>query len=224
MMRWVMVAILVLLAVQARAGETLVHLARPVSDADFHRALACGALPGGKCRQPLIRWGQQTRRDLRVALLPAEAGFDQTRARLVGGAVDRAMAQINAVGADLRLRRVGPGEKPHVRIRMSALREGQRTRGIDGVPDGWQVEAASFHVYTNADHRITRGTILISTDIDLSAIESVLLEELVQSLGLPVDIEGPAYADRSIFDQNSNRVTRLTGQDAAAIHLHYPPR
>jgi hypothetical protein len=72
--------------------------------------------------------------------------------------------------------------------------------------------------------RIVGATILISSDIPLFQVNSVVLEEVTQSLGLVFDIDNPAYDRRSIFSQERNSVTVITGQDAAILRLHYPPR
>ncbi|QBX99490.1 DUF2927 domain-containing protein [Rhodophyticola sp. CCM32] len=68
---------------------------------------------------------------------------------------------------------------------------------------------------------ITAAAIAISRDIRRREIASVILEELVQSLGLHTDIASPAYR-RSIFSEESNSVTRLNGQDLTALRRHYP--
>jgi len=44
---------------------------------------------------------------------------------------------------------------------------------------------------------------------------------LVQAMGLPTDIESPAYTG-SIFAESSNSAVWLRGQDAAALRRHYP--
>ena len=54
------------------------------------------------------------------------------------------------------------------------------------------------------------------------AIASVVLEEVVQALGLLTDIRSPVYR-RSIFAEDSNSGIRLRGQDAMVIRRHYPP-
>jgi hypothetical protein len=40
-------------------------------------------------------------------------------------------------------------------------------------------------------------------------------------MGLVTDVLSPAYED-SIFAEDGNSVTRLRGQDAAALRRHYP--
>jgi hypothetical protein len=65
------------------------------------------------------------------------------------------------------------------------------------------------------------AAIAISGDIQRREIASVVLEELVQAMGLVTDVVSPAYSD-SIFSENDNSTTRLRGQDAAALRRHYP--
>jgi hypothetical protein len=70
---------------------------------------------------------------------------------------------------------------------------------------------------------ILSAAIAISQDIRRREIASVVLEELVQALGLPTDIDSPAYT-RSIFSEADNATVWLRGQDAAALRRHYPRR
>ncbi|QYK41242.1 MAG: DUF2927 domain-containing protein [Paracoccaceae bacterium] len=215
---------LVLGAVPPAWAETLVRLDQQVSDTDFHRAVACAASPGGKCRDPWVAWGRRTRMDLRVALMPPDPGYPAAIGRIVETSVDAAIAEINGTGAGLRLRRVAPGERPHIRIMRSRLREGERTRDVPGFPDGIAIGVGQFQIWWNGDRVLERAAILISSDIRAGEVRSVVLEEIVQSLGLWHDVEGAGYSELSIFDDNSNGVTWLRGQDRAILRLHYPPR
>ena len=70
---------------------------------------------------------------------------------------------------------------------------------------------------------ILSAAIAISQEIRRREIASVVLEELVQALGLPTDIDSPAYT-RSIFSEADNATVWLRGQDAAALRRHYPSR
>lgn len=211
-----------LLAAPMAGAETVVRLDRPVADADFHKAVACGARPGGACREAFVRWGRRTRADLRVALLPADREYPAAKAALVADAVDLALREINGAGTSLRLRQVGADQKPHIVITRSRLREGDLSRGLRNIPDGIPIGVGYFQIWWNGDKVMERAGIVISSDISPSDIRSVVLEELVQSLGLWHDVEGAGYAGRSVFDNNSNAVQRLTGQDLAILRLHYP--
>lgn len=223
MMVRIWVALVAMMLAPAAGAETLVRLNAPVSDAEFHRAVACAAKPGGPCRAELVRWGRRTRTDLRVALLPADPGYPAERSGLVVDALEAAIRQINGAGAGLKLRRVAPDMRPHILVTRSALKEGERTRGVPNFPDGDRIGVGRFQIWWNDDRVLQRAGILISSDINPNDIRSVMLEELVQSLGLWHDIEGAGYAGRSIFDENSNAIETLTGQDLAILRLHYPP-
>jgi hypothetical protein len=78
------------------------------------------------------------------------------------------------------------------------------------------------YIFWDNQRAITQGTILIAQDIPPAAIDSIVLEELTQSLGFVFDIENPDYENVSIFAQDSNSVLTLAGQDAAILRLYYP--
>ena len=218
-------ALLALLLATAPAGaEDFVTVERRLSDADFHRLVSCGAAPGGDCRTAVMRWPPARARDLRVAVLPPEPGFPEGKAALVRLAVASAVSEVNGAGAAIRLRRVNPGAGPDIRIRLTGLNEGDGIRGVPGIERGTPIGAAHFRFNTDSRNRITDAVILVAADIRTDHITSVLLEEIVQVLGLLHDVAGPAYHGASIFDEHTNVVTRLRGQDAAALRLHYPPQ
>ena len=72
------------------------------------------------------------------------------------------------------------------------------------------------------DGDIREALIAVSAFTRRREIASILLEEITQGLGLMTDIRGPGYA-RSVFSEDGNSTTRLTGQDAMALRRHYPP-
>jgi hypothetical protein len=134
--------------------------------------------------------------------------------------VNLAITEINGVGAGIRLHRTPDNALAPIRLSIRSratfalLDQGP---GVDLPSDG-----LALIPQTPAD-RITDATILIASDIPLTEIRSVVLEELIQSLGLVYDIENPDYSRRSIFAQSASGVTILAGQDAIALRLHYPP-
>lgn len=218
----VALALAVALAAPAWA-EDFVAVPNRLSDKEFHRLVACGAAPGGACKTPVMRWDRRDRADLRVAVMPADAGYPPRRAAQVEAAVDAALAALNGAGAGLRLRRVAPDDRPHIRLYRSRLKEGDKTRGIEGVPDGEQIGAGFFFFRTDNRDVIDYAVVVIAADIDSGSVRSIVLEEITQSLGLLHDVAGPAYRDRSIFSEYSNAVRTIAGQDMAIMRLHYPP-
>jgi hypothetical protein len=143
------------------------------------------------------------------------------RAAQVDAALDAAITQINGAGAGLSLRRV-PDNSPAL-IRLSI--RSPATIELIAEGRGARSAPAGMVLFTPPEpDRIVGATILISSDIPLFQVNSVVLEEVTQSLGLVFDIDNPAYDRRSIFSQERNSVTVITGQDAAILRLHYPPR
>jgi hypothetical protein len=91
-----------------------------------------------------------------------------------------------------------------------------------GVPelDGVQIAIGRVAIRSRAG-TIQSAAIAISQDIRRREVASIVLEELVQAMGLPTDIRSPAYRD-SIFSEEGNSVVWLRGQDAEALRRHYP--
>ncbi len=214
--------ILALAATPARA-DTWVTFDRPVDDRSFYRAVACAAPAGARCTDPLTRWSARDRRDLTVSLRLMDEGPRTPRRAAMSQAIDHAIREINATGADLRLVRVRDGLDAMIDVWDSRFREGDPiVMPSEDLRGEALMEGARVQVWWDGDFTLTRAVILIAADLGTPDLRSVVLEEMVQSLGLLTDIEGEAYAETSIFSESSNAVTRLRGQDATAIRLHYP--
>ncbi|WP_106608280.1 DUF2927 domain-containing protein [Shimia abyssi] len=67
-----------------------------------------------------------------------------------------------------------------------------------------------------------RSAIVIGTGIGPDAINSTMLEEITQALGLLTDIDNPYYTNRSIFSQDGYSLSRIQGQDRMVLRRHYP--
>ncbi|AHM02575.1 hypothetical protein roselon_00116 [Roseibacterium elongatum DSM 19469] len=202
------------------AAQEYLSVRGPLSDEAFYRLVACAAPPGGDCAKPFIRWPAHRRLSLRVGLAQISAAFVDYRFDLVDAALDDAIAEINGAGAHLFLERAY--EPPFdVPIYLVATPQGGRISGT-GVPelDGTDLYIGRVALRSRGEE-ITAAAIAISADIRRREIASVVLEEVVQALGLITDIASPAYED-SIFAENGNSTVRLRGQDAAALRRHYP--
>jgi hypothetical protein len=224
MWRAVLMAFLLGLSWLPRPAVAQEYIAVPdfISDEAFYRLVACAAPPGGDCAKPLVRWPEDRRLRLRVGIAKIDAGFLSYRLDVVDRAVDRAIDEINGAGAHLFLERAfeGPFDVP---IYLVDAPQGGAIDGT-GVPelDGTSIAIGRIALRSRGGE-ITGASIAISADIKRREIASVVLEELVQAMGLVTDVLSPAYAD-SIFAEDSNSVTRLNGQDAAALRRHYPRR
>jgi hypothetical protein len=214
---------LVLLAAFAAAPALAsdgVESAGPLSDADLLRLLTCGAVPGGPCQSDPVIWPDPG--NLTIGFGPVPAGYPAEKAAIISRALDAAILAVNGTGTSVHLRRVAADARPNIALRPTLFFENDRVTDEPGVEDGAQIGAGYVYVYWNASNAMTKGTILIAQDIWPGEIDSIVLEEVSQSLGFLYDIENPDYEGLSIFAQNSNSVTTLTGQDAAVLRLYYP--
>ncbi|MFT5870946.1 MAG: hypothetical protein ACI8TF_003077 [Paracoccaceae bacterium] len=216
---WIRTLLLLVVTSQAQAQE-FIEVPGPVDDATFYRIVACAAQPGLACRKPEIRWPQGLRTALRVGIAQIDVGFASYRLDLVDQALDAAILEINTLGVDLGLERVF--EPPFdIPIYLTDAPQGGVVRGT-GVPelDGVQIAIGRVAIRSRAG-TIQSAAIAISQDIRRREVASIVLEELVQAMGLPTDIRSPAYRD-SIFSEEGNSVVWLRGQDAEALRRHYP--
>jgi len=201
-------------------AQEFITVPRRLSDEAFYRLVACAAPPGGQCSKPEIRWSEERRVSLTVGIAQIDAGFPTYKLDLVDDAIDRAIAQINATGAYLVLERIYERE-PDIALYLLDTAQGSIINGTGNEElDGSDLSVGRVAIRSIGGD-IQEAAIAISRDIQRREIASVVLEELVQALGLPTDIQSPAYPD-SIFNENSNAVVWLRGQDAEALRRHYP--
>ena len=202
------------------AAQEFIAVQGVLSDEAFYRLVACAAPPDGSCGKPLVRWPEGRQLALRVGIAAIDPGFPSYKFDLIDRALDDAIAQVNAAGANLYLeRRFGaPFDVP---VYLTDTPEGGLIHGTGNSQiDGSEI-AIGRVVLRSRGAEIVEAAIAISRDIARREIASVVLEELVQAMGLPTDIAGEAYLG-SIFSETGNSVVRLTGQDAEALRLHYP--
>ncbi|SDY77135.1 Protein of unknown function [Jannaschia faecimaris] len=204
----------------ATFAQEFVAVPGPLGDDAFYRAVACAAAPGEACRKPFLHWSNAKREDLTVALISVSAGLESWQRALYERGLDNAVAQINTLDAGVRLSRAS--ENADIEVHVVATPPGEVMQDT-GVPD---LDGALLSLGRVAlrvrNGEIREALIAVSAQARRREIASVLLEEVVQGLGLMTDIRGPAYR-RSLFSEDGNSVTRLRGQDAMALRRHYAP-
>jgi len=213
----------VALAATPAAAVEFVQTSGRLSDQDFYRLITCAAPPGGDCADGIVRWPDRTVRDLRLVLEPIHPDYPKARAKEMLAALDRAIAEINAAGANLHLRRAPTGHGAPLRIYLTPAGDGEAIygTGVDGVDDEI-IGAGLTTVWWNDNREITNGLIVMAGDLPSPEIYPVMLEELTQSLGFLTDIRNPVYEQESVFSEDSNNVTRLGPQDLMVLRRHYP--
>jgi hypothetical protein len=216
-MRWLLP--LALSAMPALASDGIVSTGM-LGDEDFHRLVACGAAPGEACQTAIAAWPGP---EVTVALHTGAGRGPALKADDLTRALDAAVAELNGAGAAIRVVRMPDDSPAQIIVRPTGFAEGDAVEGEDGVPDGTVIGLAQVQIWWNDDLHITDATILIAADMNRADLPSIMLEEMVQAMGMTWDIENPAYEGVSVFAQDSNNVTVLKGQDAAALRLHYPP-
>ncbi len=193
-----------------------------LSDSDFYRAVACGAAPGAPCEKPFTHWPAAKALNLSVSIEGIHPDFPTYKVAAVEIALTEAVDEINNVRAAVRLHILPAGTQADIPVYLTGAGRGKQVRdtGFQGL-DGSVIQAGLVTLWWR-DGVIRSSGIALSRDLRRRSIRSVLLEELVQSLGLATDLRNPSYAGKTIFDEDSNAVTRLVGQDAQVLRLHYP--
>lgn len=207
----------------AQQGDFLVTDGK-LSSEDFYRLVSCRALPGGPCTADPVRWSPDRARDLAVGFAPLPAGYPEETAARMEQALGRAIEEINAAGAALRLRRAEKGQARDITLHLAPVNEGDTIQGtgVRGV-DGQEIGAALVTVWWDQGQDLTEAVIVLAENLPPSDVAPVMLEELTQAMGLMTDIRNPAYEGLSVFSEDSNRVTSLGPQDQEALRRHYPP-
>ncbi len=220
-----MIRILVLLMFLpfAAGAQEFISTQGPLSDEDFYRVISCAAKPGEPCQKEIVKWNRGHARKLTVSLYRMDDGFPPQKAGELNAALDNAIQAINAAGARIKLVRVANG-KP-AKIRFYLMDQGYNTE-ISGTNikelDGTKLGAAHTRIWWKGSKQILKSVLLFTNEISSRAIESIVLEQLTQSLGLMTNIENPYYQSRSIFAERNSTTKTLSGQDVTVLRRHYP--
>ncbi len=211
-----------LLATSAAAQE-FIATKLPLSDADFYRLVACAAPPGGACQKPFIRWSPADANDVSIGFVHIEKGYPKDTVDVASKALSHAIGELNATGAKLHVTIDNITLNPDIGIYLLNIVEGDRVRntGLDPL-DGSLLEAAKTQLWWRDDFTLINGAIVFGTDIAKADLQSIMLEEVTQSMGLLTDIGGPEFETRSIFSESSNQLTSLGALDVIALRRHYP--
>lgn len=221
-MRWLFVAVFVLAGIPPVFAQEFIVTDGRLTNDDFYWLVACSAVPGQSCNQPIVHWNQ---REVTVTFEPIPVSYPENLARELDGALDFAIAQIRSAAPGLNLRRVSKAQTADIKIFLQPIRAGDAIRGtgysdMDGIPIG----AAQVQVFWDDDLNLTEAMIVFAGDIPINQAGPIMIEELSQAMGLMTDIRNPYYETRSVFSEDSNSVVKLGEQDREALRRHYPGR
>lgn len=196
-----------------------------LSDRDFYRAIACGASVDGWCKTAIVKWPQEQRRNLKIFVEKPQDGFPPEKIKMVIASVRLAITEINISGADIQLE-FTEKRSAQIHVHMVNARVGETITGTGNrILDGRKIQGGLGVVRwkrNGSTGAIVEAYVGISSNIPKTIIRSVVLEEVVQVLGLWLDIRNPYYTGRSIFAEDANNVYKIRQQDMLALRLHYP--
>lgn len=224
MIRW-LCAVLLWLGTSAGAQDYISVPDAPLSNDAFYNLVSCAAAPGAPCAKSRVRWPEERAGDLSLGIVAIHQNYPRLLRTPIRRALFQAIAEVNGAGAGLHLRRADPDETPDIAIYLVDQKIGSTIRNFpEPELNGNEMPAAMFWVWWNGKNEIQRAVILFARDARWEEVQSIMLEEVVQSTGLMTDIASPWYTSRSIFAEFSdNTVTRLQPQDIMALRRHYPP-
>ena len=197
-----------------------------LSDRDFYRAVSCRAPPGQICPTRTLKWPTFLRGRLSISLAGVQ-GSDPHFVSRARNAMERAVAEINRANSGVQIRNVWGPQASLANIQVYLVE-----------PKGPQkkIEKLSFPPLVGkvADPavsvRSTLGSTILSAGIAIERnpalvpkLQSIMLEKILESLGLVWDIQNPFYDKKSLFSPFEKApIGRLTGQDLTVLRLHYP--
>lgn len=206
----------------AQAQESIRSDGR-LSDDDFYRLVACAAPPFGACQKDTVRWSPADALSLTIGFAQIDPGYPTALRRMADQALDAALIELNASGAQLYISRSENITNMDISIYLFAIKAGDIIRGTGLSPlDGAKIEAAKAQIWWRADRSLISGAIVLANDVDPDEVASIMLEEVTQTMGLLTDVDSAYYETRSIFSETSNQRTQLGPQDITALRRHYP--
>ena len=212
-----------ILTANGAVAQEFITTNTPLSDTDFYRLVSCAAPLGGDCQKDLVRWSPADAQDISIGIVQVEVGYPEVAAQLAISALNSAIKQLNATGANLHVTLSNNTLNPDIGIHLLTIVEGDAIRNTGLNPlDGEIIEAAKTQLWWRDDLTLIEGAIVFGKDINPEDLPSIMLEEVTQSMGLLTDIGGPFYQTRSIFSESSNQLTTLGEQDVMALRRHYP--
>lgn len=201
----------------AASAKDYVRSSGALSDKSFYRLVACGAAPDRPCQHAIVHWPKPL---LTVGFVDIDKRLTRARLREAQASLANAVDEVNQSGAGIRLRI--DKRAPDIQVFLSADRYADTHFAVRDIKRGIGRRTAGVTRIFFENYKIQKAVVVIAAGARKDAAKSVMLEEVVQALGLPTDIRNAHYHGRSIFSETSNQLTELGEQDSKALQLHYP--
>lgn len=188
-----------------------------LSDDIFYRLVACGAPPGKNCQKTYLHWPKP---EIKIAIVDAANTLSADRVSIARQSLRHAIDQVNNVGSSIKLVQ-SSAQTANIKIYLSSGNSINRHYKVSDIRRslGWGAHGVARVFYENG--KIYDAIIVVAAESRNLTLKSVMLEEIVQSLGLTTDIKNRYYRRHSIFSEKGNVTTELIGQDAQALRMHY---
>ena len=203
--------------------DPLVMSKGKLSNLEFYKLVSCGAEPGGACVYGTIKWDVRRKGAISIGIIETEAGFPARLKQSADTALDKAISEVNQLGAGVSLVKTTSGT-PDIRIRLTTALDTTDTRELRTEADVGLALGTTTRVYVARTRNgiINHVDMTITQEVGARHLNSMMLSNTVASLGLMTHTSNRVYRDRSVFSILGRKPTRLRGQDAMVVKTHYP--
>jgi hypothetical protein len=200
-------------ATAAVAGVT-VKVNGKLSDADFYKAVSCGAAPGKACAEESYRWSKTRAGKLTVSL-HFDEGVDARTKNAFIAALSNGIQKINAAGSAVRIARLADGKRADIIINVIDPDSMAMLNGLSG---------GQFVAHTNiSGSPIKKSQISVNERLNSGSLQLVMMANMLSALGFLNDVAGGPYTTAAFQAAiQPNAQTWLTNQYVIALRTHYP--
>ena len=207
---WAVAALFI--ATSANAGVAI-KVKGALSDADFYKAVSCGAAPGKACAEDSYRWSKSKAARLTVSLHFPD-GISTNIKNAFINALSNGIQQVNGAGSGVKMSRLADGKRADIIINVIDPASMELLNGL---------AAGDFIAHSIiSGSPIKKGQVSVNQNVSGRELQSIILSNLMSSLGFLNNVDGGPYTNNSVLAGHSNAQTRLAGQDVIALRTHYP--
>lgn len=207
-------------------AQDFIETSGPLTDRDFYRAVSCKASPGKNCPLRALKWPPVKQGRVSVSLAGVQGSGPHFVSR-VRNALEHAIAEINRADTGVKLRYFYGPQSRLANIRVYVVQPVGPRKTIANISypplNGKVADPAVTVISTLGANILSAGVALELNPALSSRLRPILLQELLEALGLAWSLKNPYYDDKSLFSISTRpSLDRIRGQDMLALMLHYP--